>query len=385
MRVVHVCLCGPVTDNWNYQENMLTKYQVKLGYEVTLIAPQWAWNSDGRIVKVSDKEYTNLDGVKMIRLSIKGKKDVMYKFKRYIGLYESIVRENPDIIFVHNVQFLDIISIAKYAKKNKHVKIFVDNHADLSNSARNWISKKIMHGIFWRKCAKMIEPYTRKFYGVLPSRVDFIKDIYKVSPDKVDLLVMGADDELVKSASDPEVRGNIRRQYGIKDSDFLIVSGGKIDEFKTQTLLLMEAVKKTRDKNIKLIVFGSVTAGLRDLVLSLSDGEKIQYVGWISSEQSYEYFSSAELVVFPGRHSVFWEQVVGQGIPVICKYWDGTTHIDLGGNVQFLVNDSVDEIYNAITRLINDKEQFQSMKIIAEENGFKHFSYLNIAKRSIQE
>ena len=41
---------------------------------------------------------------------------------------------------------------------------------------------------------------------------------------------------------------------------------------------------------------------------------------------------------------MFWEQVAGMGIPMVCKYWEGTTHVDCGGNVKFLYRDSVEEI-----------------------------------------
>ena len=32
MKVVHICLGGPVTDGWNYQDNLLTKYMKKNGH-----------------------------------------------------------------------------------------------------------------------------------------------------------------------------------------------------------------------------------------------------------------------------------------------------------------------------------------------------------------
>ena len=56
----------------------------------------------------------------------------------------------------------------------------------------------------------------------------------------------------------------------------------------------------------------------------------------IDDFQSYNLFSAADLVVFPGRHSVYWEQVVAIGTPMVVKYWDGTTHIDIGGNCMYL-------------------------------------------------
>ena len=88
------------------------------------------------------------------------------------------------------------------------------------------------------------------------------------------------------------------------------------------------------------------------------------------------------MVVFPGRHSVFWEEVAGIGKPMICKYWDGTTHIDNGGNVKFLYQDSVAEIQEAINETINP-ENYQKMSSIAIENA-KKFCYKDIALRCIK-
>ena len=57
MRILHICVTGPYTDGFNYQENMLTKYQAKAGHEVHLIASQWEWSKGGKIEKhIGDKE-----------------------------------------------------------------------------------------------------------------------------------------------------------------------------------------------------------------------------------------------------------------------------------------------------------------------------------------
>lgn len=384
LKIVHVCLCGPVTDNWNYQENMLTKYQVKLGHDVTLVAPQWAWGTDGKLKKIIKTEYINLDGVKIIRLPIRRGKDVMYKFKKYIGLYNNIEKEKPDVIFIHNVQFLDIKQIALYAKRHTFIKVFVDNHADYSNSARNWIARKILYGVLWKHCAHLIEPYTKKFYGVLPSRVDFIKNIYKIPAKKVELLVMGADDELVEATSKPEIKESIRSSYGILPDDFLIVTGGKFDAYKIQILQLMKAINKIGYANIKLLIFGSIDESLKAQFDDLNDGKKIQYIGWVEANETYKYFASADLVIFNGRHSVFWEQVAGQGIPMFLKYWEGISHLDLGGNVKLLYNDTISEIIERLESVLNDRKKYKKMRRIAVEKGTKEFSYKNIAIRAIE-
>ena len=383
MKIVHICLCGAMTDGLTYQENIITKYHRRMGLDVTVISSQWAWNSSGKKVQVEQTNYVNSDGVKMIRLPVLiGTVD--NRLKKYKGLSRAVESEHPDILFIHDCQFLDILVLARYAKKHPEVKVYVDNHVDYSNGAHGWLSKNILHKGLWRYCANRIEPYTTKFYGVLPARVDFLKELYHLPAGKCELLVMGADDEMVQKAAVPEVRQSLRKKYSISEEDFLIMTGGKIDAFKTQTLLLMQAVQSIPEKKVKLIVFGSVIPELKEKVQLLADGNRIQYIGWIQAQESYQYFAAADLVVFPGRHSVFWEQVTGQGIPMLVKDWPGMHHVDIGGNVIFLQNDSADEIQQEIQSLLDCPKKYQRMKAVAAEQGMKTFSYAAIAQRAIE-
>ena len=385
MKVVHLCLASFFPDGYSYQENMLPKFHKELGYDVEVIASLVTFDKDGKstfLPKAS--KYINEYGISVTRLEYKNPRKAFEILRRYEGFEAVLERAKPDILFVHGCQFLDIDVVAKYAKKHCDVKIFVDNHADFSNSATNWLSKNVLHKMVWKSCAQKIGPYATKFYGVLPVRVDFLKNMYGLPAGKCELLVMGADDDLVEKAAVPEVKERIREKYGLAEDDFIVMTGGKIDGFKTQTLLLMEAVKNIKDPKVKLIVFGSVTPDLKEKVNALTDGTKVQYIGWVQAKDSYEYFAAADLVVFPGRHSVFWEQVAAQGVPMLCKKWDGTTHVDLGGNVRFLTQDSVEEIQDNIETLFCDRIQYGNMKKIAMEKGMKEFSYRDIAKRSIE-
>ena len=192
---------------------------------------------------------------------------------------------------------------------------------------------------------------------------------------------MGADDEEVEKNNDYDLRAKIRKKFGIGENEFVIVTGGKIDAWKTQTLLLMKAVIEL--DRIKLLIFGSVDTSIYSQFSNLCVNNKIIYAGWATSDQSYQYFSIADLVVFPGRHSVYWEQAAGQGKPMLCKYWEGTTHVDLGGNVEFLYKDSVEEIKDRIRELLQNPNKFKKMKEIAEQRGIEVFSYKRIAERSI--
>lgn len=378
MRILHIALSGPYTDGFSYQENLLAKYHHILGYDTYVLASEWMYDKSGQLIKATKNDYICPNGIHVIRLPLIGKDNINKRIRVYKNIKKTIEDINPDIIFHHGTQNVDELLLAKICKKNPNIKLFMDNHSDYSNSASNFISKYFLHGILWRFCAHRVCPYVQKFYGVLPSRVDFLIDLYKLPKEKVELLVMGADDELVEKSSRPNSIETIKNKYGIDQDDFFIVNGGKIDQWKKQTLLLMDAVNKLDNPHIKLLVFGSVSPELKfDVEKRCSD--RVKYIGWIDSNDSYDIFASADVVCFPGRHSVFWEQVAGQGIPMICKSWAGTKHVDCGGNVVFLNQDSVDEIIKAISEC---KLNYNEMNKLAKkcQNVFR---YSEISKLSI--
>lgn len=383
MKVLHLCLANFYIDNFSYQENLLPKYHRKMGYDVEIIASLYTFDKDGLGTFLDGPIiYNNEYDIQVTRLAYKEKKGSK-RFRQYDGTYKAIEAAQPDIIFVHGCQFLDIEHVVEYRKKNPEVKIFVDNHADFSNSARNFLSKNLLHKFIWRRCARLIKPYTTKFYGVLPARVDFLKNVYKVPKDMVELLVMGADDDKVTEATSTEARLKVRNQYNIKDDDFLIVTGGKIDNAKRQVLNLMNVVAKLGDSKVKLIVYGSVVPEIQEQVNRLIKLIGIEYIGWINDDQSYKLFSAADLAVFPGRHSVYWEQVVAIGTPIVVKYWEGTTHVDIGGNCRFLYEDSEEELYRVLKEIIYTDNVYNGLLNSGKKGTKDQFLYSNIAKKSI--
>lgn len=383
MRVTHLCLACFFPDGFSYQENMLPKFHAQQGHDVCVIASLQTFDENGRVTFMPKAvSYQNEYDIPVTRLDYRRPLRLYRKMKRFAGTYAALCEAAPEVLFIHGCQFLDVDQVIRYLREHPSVKVFVDNHADFSNSARSWISEKLLHGVIWKRCAHRLDPYVKKWYGVLPARVDFLKNIYRLPEEKVELLVMGADDDKVRHALAPEVRTDIRARYGIGPEGFLIMTGGKIDMAKQQTILLMEAVNRVPRANVKLIVFGSVVPELKQAV-EKNCSDRVQYIGWIQSDDAYDYFAAADLVVFPGRHSVFWEQVAGLGTPMLCKHWDGTTHVDAGGNVRFLRQDSADEMCEIISAVTQDPELYQSMKAAAEA-GMRMFSYDDIARRCLR-
>ncbi len=384
MKIIHCCLAAVYNDNHSYQENILPKMHKMQGHHVSIVASTETFINNMQLGYVKPSVYTTEYGVKLSRLEYSKilPNFIIKKLRIYKGLMDVLNEFKPDCIFLHDIQFLSIYTIIKYLKKNSNVVVYADGHTDFINSARNFISKHILHKVVYRMCAKAIEPYTRKFYGVLPLRVDFFKEVYKISPDKVELLVMGGDLTNIDFSKKEQIRQDIRISLEVSVDDFLIITGGKIDSRKG-IIELMKAICQL-DNGVKLLVFGSVAQDIQNEFNELVNSNNIRYLGWIPSELIYKYFFAADLSFFPGTHSVLWEQSVSLGIPGVFKKWEGIQHIDIGGNVLFIDLVNVNNIKNIILEIISDKTLFERMKKVASEKGIPSFSYYEIAKKALE-
>ena len=379
MKIVHVIIAAAYKEGYGYQENILPAKHVELGLDTYVIS--------------SNKEhplgmhYINEDRVKVIFLprvtSIMQKIPLIRSFvKQTHGIYSKLVELSPDIIFIHGLQCFESLDVCKYCEKHPQVKLYVDQHADYYNSPiSRWRTRLYIKKVYGY-IAKQLEKYTIKFWGVTPWRVDYLQKVYGVKPEHTDLLVMGGDEKLIDWENRALLREQIREKFEIPKDAFLVVSGGKIDKAKNIHLLL-DAIKMMND-NVYFLLFGNMTKDIEEYCLPKID-KRIKYIGWVDSKQVYPLFLASDLAVFPGTHSVLWEQAMACGIPGLFKDWDGGfNHIDCGGNAKILKDISIESLNAEITRLMDEKEEYMKMKEFAETKGRKTFSYIEIAKKAIE-
>jgi 1,2-diacylglycerol 3-alpha-glucosyltransferase len=386
MRVLHCCLAQFYIDNYGYQENILPKMHKLQGHVVMIVASTETFTDNMNLGYINASSYFTEYNVPIHRLPYLNwlPHFLARKLRIYKGLEVILEQFQPEIIFLHDVQFLSIFSIVNYAKRNRNCVIYADGHTDFINSARGWVSKNILHKIIYKRCAKAIEPYTKKFYGVLPVRVDFYKEVYKINPKKLELLVLGGDLTEIDLNKKEEIRKEIREQLDIKHDDLVVITGGKIDSKKNVHLLMAEINKIANDK-IKLIVFGSVSEELKTEIEELAKSKYIRFIGWKKSSDISNYLISSDIAFFPGTHSVLWEQSAALGLPGVFKYWEGMQHMDIGGNCIYLKEITEKKIRETLLNLYNNPEILNKMTLIAKNEGMKYFSYFDIAKRAIEQ
>ena len=379
MKIVHVIIAAASKEGYGYQENILPAKHVELGLDTYVVTFDKDYSKG--------IEYINDDGVKVTKLPINDSRSSRIRYvssftKKTKGLLTYLENISPDIIFVHGLQSIDILYVCDYCAKHSDVKLYVDQHADYYNTPITKFSTRIYHRIVFGYIAKRLSKYAIKFWGVTPWRVDYLQKVYGLKPEKTDLLVMGGDENLIDWENRTVIKSHIRSKYDIPEDAFLIVSGGKIDRAKNIHLLI-EAAARLRESNVFLIVFGSMTEDIRESCTPLFK-DNVKYIGWIDSKDVYPYFLASDLAVFPGTHSVLWEQSVACGVPGIFKDWNGGfSHVDCGGNARFINEITVDSLVQEIESIVKDSARYIAMSQVAQNKARTAFSYIEIAKKSI--
>ena len=387
MKIINVVL-GTYTEGWGYQENILPIYQHKLGNDVWIITLDQAFGTDGKGITIEPCEYYSENGVHIIRL--KSAKNKICQVLNWYNIKGLLKRIEPDFIFYHDMFGFSIWQVIRYIRKyNPACRLVVDNHEDEYNHpyARLSIKGKILYRLNQFN-SRMYMPYIDKVYGVTEGRCEFAKKVYGAPTDKTELLLMGVEDEKVRIHQRIEIRKQICQLAGFDaENDFIIISGGKMDQAKG-VLELLDAFKAIKEKmkayNIKLLLFGSVADSIRQDFFNKTKSQDIYYMGFLNTQQIYDVFVASDLGVFPGGHSVLWEQAVGCGLPCLFRRWNGMTHVDVGGNCIFVDDSKMETIQDTIEKIFMDRTHYEQMRHEAVQHCMEQFSYFHIAKKSLE-
>lgn len=381
MRIVHIAPNSPYNNYWGYQDNLLPKYQRKMGHDVTVIITNTE-HKNGKIIEIPPSTYDLEDGEHIYRLPRKIYPHiVLTNLKSYIKVYDLLVRINPDFIFFHGLISSSIFDAIKYKKINPKCVIVQDNHMDYNIGYPSDGIKNKMFRMYYRIINRKSIRYVDKVYGVTPWRKKYAEDYFGIPTEKTDVLIMGADDEKIDFPNRDSIRADIRKKYGVLDDDFLIVTGGKIDS-KKKIDVLMEAC--ATEENVKLLIFGNVADDVKlKFENLLQDNDNLIYIGWIPSDKVYSYFFAADLVFFPGQHSVLWEQACAAKVPCVFEKWEGMDHVNNGGNSDFISPVNIETLSKKIEELCFTERYYQ-MKRVAESEATDVYLYSKIAEKSLE-
>ena len=368
MKIVHVSIASPWGDIYAYQENLLPHYHRKMGHEVTIIAPIYSRVNDNTIEPVGESYLE--DGSKLLRLApIIKSKAIMSHLHIVKGLANAIDKEKADLVFVHDVGSFDYLCLKRIKRNKPKLRIVFANHADLVNSLHTPFSV-FLHKVIYKNL-------------LIPQLVKIADWFYGVPNEKIKLLLMGADDGKMKIGQRDEIRLDIRNRYCIDKDDFLIVTGGKIDLLKN-IHVLAHAINDLGRPNVQLLVFGTINKEMKPY-FDAESSLNVLTIGWVNSNQVYEYFYAADLVVFPGLHSVLWEQAVASRVPCAFSKIEGFEHVQVNGNCILMEGKDSDYYKIMIKELIDAPLTYMELRTSCESPLLEAFNYSKIAQQVLDD
>jgi len=381
-------LCDFFSDNQEYQENLLTKYYIKNGHKVIIIASTFE----------SPFDYTsNIYDSQKKALKYTNENSTIYKLPYQINLFNKLRRfrnidqilntEKPDLIFSHDIH-LNLIEAVAFVKKNPSCKLIMDYHADYSNSGKNWLSIEILHKQIRKRILDYCKKYIHKIYPIVPASAIFLNEVYNIPYNQMELLPLGVDyiycNEIKKSGS-----GNIIRQkLKIPNGALVIFTGGKLT-YEKKTHILIEAVIKT--KNTHLLIVGDASednSNYKLQLLSLSaKSNNIHFIGWINNKEVYDYMSASDIAIFPASQSVLWQQSIGMGLPLIVGMVgvQDPSYLNKNDNVIILKDSEItwNNIYKQIKLFDENRDLLKLAQRGAEKTASEILNYDIIAQKTL--
>ena len=379
MKILNICMGAPFTEGYTYQDNLLSEYQAKHGHNVTVLTSTRTRDSNGKIIVIQPEDRMMNNGVRLIRLKQPNK--ILQFWGIYLGISVVIKEIAPDFIFVHGLGSFVVQAVVNYKKSHPKVKVVADNHQDKGTTETDYFPFNFQFWIFRLKWHSWIN-FVAKVYGTTSWRKTFAKNYYGIPDSKLDTLIMGIDsDNLSKNSL--EIRKQVRENLEVHQNTFLFITGGKIDKNK-HILETMRAFIKIKSNNSSLLIFGAVLNEIKnEFELLLSTDNRIKYIGYLKSHDIQKYFLASDFGLFPGNHSVLWEEAIGCGLPCLFHKYEDNDHTEICKNCIRITSYSEEDIFNIINRVLEEPDLYKKLKQ-QSHLAASQFSYHIIADKSIE-
>ena len=364
-----------------YQINILPKYMVKAGHDVTIITSQMDkipekltkfFGSDN--IAERDKEYCNQYGVKIIRIPVNG--FVANRVVLSRELYKTIKLEKPDVVYVHgNDSWTGIRMLLRY-HRNEYP-IMLDSHmlamASTSRFSRvfRFMYKSFITPIIKRNELFVIrtqdDPYVEKYLGIP----------HELSP----WISVGSDTMLFKP--DLELRHVIRNELNIAKDDFVVLYAGKLDAAKGG-MLLAETIQKriSSEQGIVFLIIGNTVGEYGRQVEDTFNKCENRIIRLPSQKYSdlQKYYAASDLAVFPKQCSLSFYDVQASGLPVVSE--DNNINCERcshGNGMNFRSGDSNDFREKILCFLSLNQQAMEKYRRNSREYIVDGFDYFDIS------
>tara|TARA_R100001086_G_scaffold132220_1_gene68676 strand:- start:1274 stop:2416 length:1143 start_codon:yes stop_codon:yes gene_type:complete len=317
MRILHLCLSCFYIDDAGYQENHLVRQHVADGHEVLVIASTEIFDGKGGLGYAEPGSYIGSDGAKVIRIPYVGwlPHKIGRKLRIHAGVYQLIEAFGPEAILFHGCAGNEIATAARYAAAHPDVLLYADSHEDLNNSARSFVSKNLLHRMFYRSRLRTALPQIRKLLCINVEAMDFMAGLYGVPRDQLEFFPLGG--HVLEGPDIAERRAKTRSQFDLQEDAFVFLQSGKMTSRKKLADSL-DAFARLEGAHLRFWVAGLLTDETKtDLSAKIEADPRVSFLGWKSPDELNDLLCAADAYLQPGTQSVTMQNALCCGCPVI--------------------------------------------------------------------
>ncbi|MBI2541595.1 glycosyltransferase family 4 protein [Candidatus Woesearchaeota archaeon] len=393
MKIVH--LMGYFVPELGYQEYYLAKKHKEVGHDVYVITSDMLYpfpNIENMLKEAGIKDtsrkrkpgFSVVDGIKVYRLPhiIEYSDFILVK-----DLKKTLEKIRPDVVFAHESRQATPALAALYKKKLGY-RLVVDQHD---------FYHRIPSHTLWRKAARFLDYFIfRKpivdyslrradsIIAVTSETKDFLVKTHEISPKKILLIPLGVDTGFFKFSG--KARQNIRKKFKISQSEIVLVFSGIVVRRKGIEILL-EALSEISNENIKLLIVGSgdidYMKELKDLSKKLGIGDNTIFTGFVKKNEIKNYFSAADIGIWPGNNSVSIMEAMACRLPIVMVDLQLSHLVSYGNGLKFPQHDK-EKLKEALKKLVQNSKLRQDMSKNSVSAIKKHYSYGIIAEQFLK-
>ena len=378
MKILHLCLSNFYVDGFAYQENELVQQNVRDGHEVEVIASTEVIGTDGELSFVSPGRYMGVDGamVERVRYRRLAPRKIMSKLRMHPGIEKRIATFAPDVILFHCACGWELNAVGRYVRKNSQVVFYVDSHEDFINSARNFLSKWLLHWGYYRPILRRNLRYVTKVLPVALSALEFMRDFYGVPEEMLELYPLGG--FVPDDVEYAELRMKGRAALSVADDQILIVQSGKIDATK-KLVEALEAFTAVADPALRFMIPGLIQSDVEERVNALAAADpRIRLLGWKSPDELRSILAAADVYCQPGTQSATMQMSIANCCAILLDDIPGH-RLYLDGNGWLVGQDRT--LADAFAEISSDKVALPAMAERSHQVALRMLDYRLLAAR----
>lgn len=358
------------TPSMLYKENYLIRAAIMNGDEVTVFANAYTYVR-GKSTKVTAVE--NTKGYKLKRFDYQsfGNDILTSRIRKIKGIEDEIIHEAPDLIFINCSQIYNIKNLRKIKSALPNTRIVLDFSTKYLNSARNWISKNILHRKLYRSWIQKALPYVDRVFYISAESKDFAKEMYGIPEELMEHNNLPG--ETIAPSTKSEYKDKIFKKLNLGTDNTLILYSGKIYADK-KVDNLVKAFSRTVAPNLRLLIIGVYTEDSQREIIEpiIASDSRIKFMNFVSGDELTKYVCAADLYIQPGSISQTCQTAVCCGTPL--AFNDIPTHREIFNGNGFFV-ETEDDIFNVLEQISQDRGILAKMSKLSYEMAAKELDF----------